>query len=177
MKILMPVAIAVFGLGAGVAAGVAFKPAPEEEHEAVSCAKGERCDELATATAENAAAAVAEHQADGHGERSVALVALEKPFVVPVFREDRIVAMVVISVAVETRAERANEIEELQPRLRDQFLEAMFRHANTGGFDGAFTAGQSMTDLRSALLASAQEVIGPEAVTGVLITEIARQET
>lgn len=176
MKILMPAAIAVLGLGAGVAAGVALKPVPEEEHAAAPCAEGEVCEDEAAAPAEGEAAGTG-HAEGGHDEHPVALVAIEKPFVVPVFRDDQIVAMVVASVAVEVGAESGSKIEEIEPRLRDQFLEAMFRHANTGGFDGAFTAGQKMTDLRSALLAAAQAVMGAEAVSDVLITEIARQDT
>lgn len=174
MKILMPVVIALVGLGAGVAAGVALKPVAEEEHAAAPCPEGETCAEPAEAG--HGAAQDAGHAASGHGAEA-ALVAIEKPFVVPVFREDRIVAMVVLSVAVEIEAERSGEIEDLQPRLRDQFLEAMFRHANTGGFDGTFTAGQKMTDLRSALLAAARQVLAEGAVSDVLITEIARQDS
>jgi len=52
----------------------------------------------------------------------------------------------------------------------------MFRHANSGGFDGAFTTGRKMEDLRSALLVAAREVFGEIPVSDVLITEIARQD-
>ena len=53
----------------------------------------------------------------------------------------------------------------------------MFRHANSGGFDGSFTSGRKMDDLKSALLRTAHDVI-PEAEVGeVLITEIARQDS
>ena len=40
----------------------------------------------------------------------------------------------------------------MKPRLRDSFLKVMFRHANSGGFDGSFTSGRKMDDLKSALL-------------------------
>jgi flagellar FliL protein len=52
----------------------------------------------------------------------------------------------------------------------------MFRHANTGGFDGAFTTGRKMEDLRAALLAAARQVFGETPVDDVLIIEIARQD-
>ena len=53
----------------------------------------------------------------------------------------------------------------------------MFRHANSGGFDGSFTAGQKMEDLKSALLAAARRSLHETPVGEVLITEIARQDS
>jgi hypothetical protein len=52
----------------------------------------------------------------------------------------------------------------------------MFRHANSGGFDGSFTAGQKMQDLKSALLVAAREIMPETPVTEVLITDIVRQD-
>lgn len=174
MKRLMPLAIALLGLGAGVAAGVALKPAPEPEAAAAcaapaeGAAEGEGC--AAPDPLEPAAAA-----AEKHGGKT-SVVAVEKPFVVPVFRDDRVVAMVVASVAVEVAEENAAKVEAATPRLRDSLLAAMFLHANTGGFDGAFTSGRKMDDLRAALRAAARQVFAPTPVDDVLITEIARQD-
>lgn len=64
---------------------------------------------------------------------------------------------------------------EREPKLRDAFLQAMFLHAQSGGFDGAFIAPGPMADLRGALRMAARDVIGP-AVHDVLVTEIARQD-
>ena len=80
---------------------------------------------------------------------------MDKPFVVPVFAGEKVVAMVVVSLSVETDTEAAHTVEAVKPRLRDSFLKAMFRHANSGGFDGSFTAGRKMDDLKSALLQAA----------------------
>lgn len=168
---LMPLAIAFLGLAAGIGAGIVLKPAPEAAAAAPECHEGADCpapDPLAAP--EPHAAAVAEQE----GEASV--VAVEKPFVVPVFKGDKVVAMVVASVAIEVRAEHETSVEEVTPRLRDSLLAAMFRHSNTGGFDGAFTAGRKMEDLRAALLAAARQVFGETPVNDVLITEIARQD-
>ena len=109
-------------------------------------------------------------------EHGAAVVALDKPLVAPVFADDRIRAMVVASLAVALPAEHATEVEALSPRLRDAFLQTMFVHANSGGFDGAFTEGRKMEDLRAALLKAARQVFGATPVSGVLITEIARQD-
>ena len=173
MKFLVPLLIALLGLGAGVGAGVALKPAPEAEaagKEAAACdAQAEGCP--AEDPFEPQPAPEAEHGS------ALKIVALEKPFVVPVFASDKVVAMVVLSVAVEIDAGAESAVRDAQPRLRDGYLAVMFRHANSGGFDGAFTEGRKMDDLRSALLATTREIFPEVKIGGVLITEIAKQDT
>jgi flagellar basal body-associated protein FliL len=168
MKLLAPLAIALVGLGVGVGAGVALKPAPEEA-EASACPDGEDCE----AAADPFAPAP---EAEAKDAEPAAVVAIDKPFVVPVFSGEEVVAMVVASVAVEIAAAQETEVEAATPRLRDAFLAAMFRHANSGGFDGAFTTGRKMEDLRAALLVAARQVFGEAPVSDVLITEIAKQD-
>src|SRR5690606_37241414 len=92
-------------------------------------------------------------------------------------RREKVAAMVVVSLSVETDTEGAHDVEALNPRLRDGFLKVMFRHANSGGFDGSFTSGRKLDDLKSALLRSAQEIVPGSLVEEVLITEIARQDS
>ncbi|MFT3974270.1 MAG: flagellar basal body-associated FliL family protein [Amaricoccus sp.] len=113
------------------------------------------------------------------GEKAeIAYVPIEKPFVVPIFAGDKTVAMVVMSLSIATEGEKAaSELEAVQPRLRDSFLKVMFRHANSGGFDGSYTTGRKIEDLKSALLGAAREVVHDAPVDEVLITEIARQDS
>jgi hypothetical protein len=173
MKRLLPVLIALLGLGAGLGAGLMLKP-PTEAAVAEACGgEGEAaCEEHAAA--DPFRSPPAEHALS---EDEITYVPLERPFVVPIFAGEKVVAMVVVSLSLETDLEGAHVVEAVQPRLRDGFLKALFRHANSGGFDGSFTSGQKMDDLRLALLQAAREVM-PEAPVGeVLITEIARQET
>jgi hypothetical protein len=188
MKALMPLMIALLGLGAGVGAGLMLKPAPAPEEAA--CAAPEPPSDHA-AEAEEAA------MDDGHAApcapeatdpfapvpaaekkpaAELAYVPMDKPFVVPVFAGEKVTAMVVLSLSVETETEAAHDVEAVKPRLRDSFLKVMFRHANSGGFDGSFTAGRKMEDLKSALLSAAREVMSETPVEEILITEIARQE-
>ena len=87
-----------------------------------------------------------------------------------------VIAMVVVSLSLETDLDGAHVVEAVQPRLRDSFLKALFRHANSGGFDGSFTSGQKMDDLKSALLQAGKTVMGEAMIGEVLITEIARQD-
>ena len=169
MKLVVPILLALLGLGAGVAAGVALKPAPEAP---AVCAEGAPAP-CGAAEVDPLAPPAEGHEEEEHG---AAVVALDKPLVAPVFADDRVRAMVVASFAVALPADHAAEVEALSPRLRDAFLQAMFVHANSGGFDGAFTEGRKMEDLRAALLKAARQVFGATPVSGVLITEIARQD-
>ncbi len=154
MKKILPVLLALLGLGAGIGAGVALRPAPRPE----ARASGEGALEVA--------------EAPGH----FAAVPLGKPFVVPVFKDGATVAMVVLSLAVEVEPEAAAEVTAMEPKLRDGFLKVMFRHANSGGFDGGFTQGPAIDDLKAALRKTLRTLL-PDAPTGaVLITEIARQD-
>ena len=171
MKLLVPLVIALVGLGAGVGAGIALKPAPEEHAEAAACGDPP-CEDAA-----HDPFAVSGHDGPG-ADVELAYVPLQKPFVVPVFDGEKVVAMVVLSVSVEVPADDAPEsvVEAIEPRLRDAFLKAMFLHANSDGFSGTFTTGRKIEDLKASLLASARQVMGSDAVFGVLITDIARQD-
>lgn len=180
MKLIAPLALALAGLGAGVAAGVALKPAPPEAPAAACAPDAQEPDshepkahEPCEAPAEAAEGPGAKAESDDHAKAAV--VPLDKPLVAPVFAGDRVKAMVVASLAVALPEAEAAEVEAAAPRLRDAFLKVMFAHANSGGFDGAFTEGRKMEDLRAALLKAGRGVMGDQ-VSDVLITEIARQD-
>jgi hypothetical protein len=172
MKLLVPLVIALVGLGAGVGAGIALKPAPEEHAGAEAACEHPPCED----------AAPDPFAAGGHDRPSedveLAYVPLQKPFVVPVFDGEKVVAMVVLSLSVEVPADHEPEamVEAIEPRLRDGLLKAMFLHANSDGFNGTFTTGRKIEDLKASLLASARQVMGRDAVFDVLITDIARQD-
>lgn len=197
MKRILPVLIALLGLAAGVGAGLALKPAPEPEVAATDCPPSAEGPDPGGAGGSADRDADAHPGAEAHAEpcapaatdpfapvrprekkpsAELAYVAMDKPFVVPVFAGDKVSAMVVISLSVETDVAGAPTVQAVKPRLRDGFLKVMFRHANSGGFDGSFTTGRKMEDLKSALLKTAREVLTGTPVEEVLITEIARQD-
>ncbi len=170
MKILLPIVVTLAGLGIGVGAGIKLRPETEElqdQAQVPPAPAGEAAEPDPFAPVE-----LARELPPG----GVEFVPLEKPFVVPVFAEERVAAMVVLSLSVEIATGQATTVEAVQPRLRDSFLAVMFRHANSGGFDGSFTAGQKMQDLKSALLVAAREIMPTAPVTEVLITDIVRQD-
>lgn len=150
IKKLFPLVIALIGLGAGIAAGVALRPAPEPSE-----------------TAEkpfNEAPPITE------------FVKLNNQFVVPIVEEGRVIALVVMALSVEVSLGSTEIVYAREPKLRDALLQVMFDHANSGGFKGVFTDGANLILLRRALLEVAQRTLG-DSVKDVLISDISRQDS
>ncbi|MFC3570653.1 hypothetical protein [Paracoccus simplex] len=96
-------------------------------------------------------------------------------FFVPILRNGNPTAIMVLSLTIEMPAAARPEIEAQEHRLRDALLNALMVQANTGGFDGNFTAEPALERLREALLAAARKAAGPS-VQRILIEDIGRQE-
>jgi len=158
LKKLLPVLLALIGAGAGIGAGLALRPAPEPP------------------TAEELAAAAEAAKEEIPPEEMPEYAKLNNQFIVPVVKESRVVAMVVMSLSLEVANGTTQEVYTREPKLRDTFLQILFEHANAGGFDGAFTDGDNLRLLRVAFLEAAQKVLGDK-VTDVLINDIARQDS
>lgn len=181
MKKLLPILLLLMGGGGGVAAGYFLRPPPPEPEmmAETSCAEGEAdCEPQAN---EGAAPEVA---SEGGGEEAgpaesgggPEYVALQRQMIVPIVSDDRVISLVVLSLSIEVEAGFTNDVYDREPKLRDAFLQVLFRHANTGGFNGDFTSGEKMADLRRALNSAAAQVLGPVAIQ-VLVTDILRQAT
>jgi len=168
---LLPLVMAAFGLGGGVAAGVMLRPAADADH-------ADAAADPHAMPAEDHAAETAEMPPEGeHGEAGVPeYVKLNNQFVVPVVEEGRVASMVVLSLSLEVEAGFSETIYEREPKLRDAFLQVLFDHANTGGFSGSFTDGANLVVLRTSLHEAAALVLGT-AIKDVLITDIARQDS
>lgn len=174
------------GLIGGGAAGAMLRspPAAGDAHaestnshggEAEAASHGE-----ASASHGEPAKSDAGHGADtGHGGGEVDKDALAwfrfpSQFFVPVIRNARPEAVMVITLTIETTKASEKSIFDKEHRLRDALLRQLMIHANTGGFDGNFTSDAHMTELRGKLLKAARDVGGPE-VRDVLIEDLARQ--
>mgnify|MGYP005998162507 FL=1 len=94
---------------------------------------------------------------------------------VPVIEDERLTAMVVVSVSIEAPLGQMTTVLGLEPRLRDSMLQDMFAHANIGGFSGNYTATDKMRLLRQDLLRSARDILGDNALD-VLVLDIVRQD-
>ena len=170
MRFLIPVVLALAGLGIGVGAGFFLRPAVDAAAE--PAAEGHAADpatELATG-------------AKGAGEPATGAatapeyVKLTNQFVVPVLDGGKVAAMVILSLSLEVEAGGSEEVYAKEPKLRDAFLQVMFDHANAGGFAGAFTDGANLVLLRRALLEVGKSAIGA-VLTDVLIVDMVRQDS
>lgn len=160
---LLPVFLAILGLGLGVGGGYLLRPKAEIAAEAPAAGEGH-----ASAPAEGAAA-----PAEGEAPEYVKLA---NQFVVPLITAGKVGSMVILSLSLEVTAGSSTLVYSGEPKLRDAFLQVLFDHANAGGFAGNFTEGTKMQVLRNALLETAVKVMGP-IVTNVLIDDIVRQDT
>ena len=172
-KLLFPLILAAVGVGGGIGAGLALRPDPVEVAQANPCGDPNAAD---TSHAE----ATHDMDEDGHGAKDEAEAAreyikLNNQFVVPVVADDMVDSLVVMSLSVEIANGQGEVIYTREPKLRDAFLQALFDHANIGGFDGAFTDANNLDVLRMALTETAQSIAG-DVVSSVLITDIARQD-
>lgn len=109
-------------------------------------------------------------------ESGTEYVKLNNQFVVPVIERDRVAALVVMSLSLETRGNMTEAVYEVEPKLRDAFLRVLFDHSNMGGFRGAFTRSDQLDLLRKGLREVARQELGDD-ITDVLIVDIARQDT
>lgn len=159
---LLPILLAFLGLGAGVGGGLMLRPASDASDHAV--------DEGAETAAAGASAAPAA------GVGTPEYVKMNNQFVVPVVKEGRVAAMVVLSLSLEVEPGMTEAVYEREPKLRDAFLQVLFDHANIGGFSGSFTDGSNLVILRTSLKEAAGLILGAT-VKDVLITDIARQDS
>jgi len=151
-KLLVPILI-LLGIGGGAGGGFVLRPPPPEPEGIEEGAELEETEE----------------------EVEAAFVKINNQFIIPVVKEDRVQALVVLSLSLETDAASTELIYDREPKLRDAFLRVLFDHAYAGGFGGAFTSSPTLDLLRRSLLEAANQVIGGQ-VTDILITDITRQD-
>ncbi|WP_372573517.1 flagellar basal body-associated protein FliL [Ruegeria jejuensis] len=101
---------------------------------------------------------------------------MSKQFVVPLLDGEHLAGLANLALSLEAAPGTSELFYAREPKLRDAFLQVLFDHANTGGFDGAFTMSGKLDPLRQALLDAARHELGPDVVHAVLIVDIARQD-
>ena len=151
------------GAAPAPAAGRHGAEAPSGGHEAAA----------APVTAGGHGADAGGHGGAGNGS-GPAWFKFPQQFFVPVLHDGRLDSTMVLSLSVEMPGGATETVYAHELKLRDALLRQMLIHANTGGFDGNFTAEPQLRVLRQSLLGTAQGVV-PE-ITDILIGDIARQE-
>lgn len=172
MKKLLPILLAVVGLVGGIGAGAFLKPAPEVVEAPACNPEKDDCGEGDNTANYAATAVMPAYDPDVVWD----YVKMPKQFVIPIIKKERVSALVVLSLSLEVEQGTSDNVLARVPKLKDGFLQVLFAHANSGGFNGAFTTGQSMKDLRKSLNGVARQYLG-DTVNDVLIEEIVKQES
>ncbi|UWQ08007.1 flagellar basal body-associated FliL family protein [Aliiroseovarius crassostreae] len=162
---ILPVLLAMIGLGAGVGAGIVLRPAPSEVVEINPCG------DVPNETKSN----LSEESSAEEGAPSSDFVKMNNQFVIPVLGNGQVRSLVVLSLSLEIAPGSSEEFYQREPKLRDAFLQVLFDHANLGGFDGVFTEAGKLDGLRLALTEVAEKIMTTE-IFEVLVTDIVRQD-
>lgn len=162
MKKLLPILFILIGLGGGVGVGMFLKPVEEPMAE---CVEGEECPEPE----------MEHYDKPENSDVETAFATLKKQFVISVVTGERVSALVVTSIALEVDAETVEMVFQVEPKLRDAFLQVLFVHAQSGGFEGNFLMQDALDDLRGRLYEVARPIVG-DILHNVLLTEIVRQD-
>lgn len=163
---ILPILLALIGLGAGIGGGIALRPDPAKMAQASPCGD---------VSQGHMAEAAMEYGEAEKKPSDLEYVKLNNQFVIPVVGDGRVYALVVMSLNLEVAVGGRELVYQREPKLRDAFLQVLFDHANAGGFDGVFTSGRNMALLRDALRETARKTLG-ETLTDVLIVDFVRQD-
>ncbi|QHQ36453.1 flagellar basal body-associated FliL family protein [Algicella marina] len=176
MKLLIPILFVLVGLGGGVGVGMMLKPDPIADCKAMQAGELTLEAEAAAECEDILAAVDKEIEAlKREMEGPTTFAELKRQFVVPLLQGERVQALVVASIALEMSDGTQDVVYEREPKLRDAFLEVLFVHAHSGGFDGEFTAPAAIEDLKRRLNEAALPIVG-DGLRDVLLTEIVRQD-
>ncbi|MFN4154130.1 MAG: flagellar basal body-associated FliL family protein [Paracoccaceae bacterium] len=159
MRKLLPVLLVLFGVAAGLGAGLFLRPP-------IAAVETEPGPESETRPGQNQKST---------GELTE-FVKLTNQFIVPVVEKNRIVSVVILSLSLEVKPGGTDGVYAQEPKLRDGLLQLLFDHANTGGFRGSFTDADNLMILRRGLKEVAQHLLG-DTVKDVLITDMIRQDS
>ncbi len=164
---ILPILLALIGLGGGIGAGIMLRPDPHVV-EINPCGEGDAT-KVADAVDETGAASAEE------GAPTSDFVKMNNQFVIPVVAKGQVKSLVVLSLSLEIALGGSEEFYKKEPKLRDAFLQVLFDHANLGGFDGVFTESTKLSGLRVALEEVAGKILNAD-VRDVLVTDIVRQD-
>jgi len=167
---ILPILFALIGVGVGIGAGIMLKPEPVDQSALPTCVPAPADEHTEGEHAEVA------HNLDENGHEILPeYVKMNNQFVIPVVKDGKMAALVVLSISIEVSAGGKEATFQREPKLRDAFNQVLFDHANVGGFEGEFTSSNKMTVLKDSLYEIAVKVAGP-VVQDVLIAEIVRQD-
>ena len=180
---LVPLFLILLGLGAGIGAGIALKPAHKAGIDA--------------STKEGAGATTAENKSDpasknGKGKAIPDPGATEAPkdeteikertyvsigtqTIIPVVEGERTRALMLFELAVDVYPSAHDQAVMLEPRLRDAFLRELLKMSSTGAFTKTYTEDWVIDELRKNLGKAARRFLG-DGMREILVLDVIRQE-
>lgn len=179
MKLLIPVILLLVGVGGGVGAAIVLAPTPDPAEEGEAAADDADAAEEAEVDGEGAEEgdpdSPPEDDADTGDSQPVEFLNMENQFIVPLVDDGVVHGLVVVTISLEVVEGTIAGVHQLEPKIRDRFLQVLFNHANNGGFAGNFTDFRYIQSLKDELLRNAQVVAGRD-VSDILILDLVRQD-
>ncbi|MBU3031185.1 hypothetical protein [Paracoccus marinaquae] len=170
MKKILTLILPVLALVGGIAGGEFLRPADEAASEVAASGASEGHDPKSEPDPGDAGPPDTQQAETG----SAAWFTFPAQFFVPLMRNGDMGAVMILTLSIETTEDQLEAMKQQEHRLRDALLRQLMIQANTGGFDGNFTAEASTRVLREQLLRAVREATALP-VSRVLIEDIARQ--
>lgn len=177
---IIPLSLPVLALVGGAFAGDMLR-APKDAEAAAAGHETEAADAHAEPAEDHAAAApAADDHGGGHDAPAAgsptedAFFTFPTQFFVPLVRQGDMRDVMILTLTLKTDGATLPKLAQREHSLRDALLRQLMIHANTGGFDGNFTADRNLATLRDALVEAAHAATDLP-VAAVLIEDIVRQ--
>jgi len=117
MKLILPILLMLIGIGGGVGAGLALMPEPEIDDVAMENPCGDMPHDMEMTY---------EAKIDPIPLDEREYARMNNQFVVPVVTNERVTALMVMSLSIEVATGGQEAVFSHEPRLRDAFLQVMF---------------------------------------------------
>jgi len=176
MQKIIALVIVLFGVGGGLALGLALRPGDARhgpDDAAASVDQAESADPEHGGGGEPAADSHAEDDTEAGADRGY--VKIGRQIIIPVVKGGETEALILFDLALEVPLSMTERTHAAKLRLRDAFLRELFAMSYTGAFSGTYTDERVIEELRTKLRAAARRLLGDE-VAEVLILDIMRQE-
>ena len=116
------------------------------------------------------------HKVDGHEEKDTnGYFDFQRNFIIPIIGENRVDALVLLTVSVELDAAKIDEVRTREPRIRDAFMKTLLTLSHEGVLSQDITDPDVYTIIQERLLKTAKDVVD-EDVESILLVDFARQD-
>lgn len=187
-KILMPILMILFVVGGAVAADfmktskASTAEAEDSDHSSKEKVKqggdkkGKDSDGKKKSKKDKKSSKKSKDGDEGqNGSLEVSYLKFKRQFVVPVMKEGKIDALIIMNLNYELNSDAPENVYTYEPKLRDAIMRELLGLSRDGVFGEGLTSADSYEKIRNRLLGAGQAII-PEGIRGVLILDIARQE-